>query len=240
MTKTRVRLVGRETVADRTMSFLFEKPEGFTYRAGQFADYTLIDPPESDSEGDTRGFTLASAPYESQLMATTRMRDTAFKRVMAELPLGTEVVLDAPYGSFTLPQDTKRPVVLLAGGVGITPVRSIALQAVHDETAHQIVAFYSCKNPADAAFLDELSGLAEAEKGFDLIATMTQPESAGRPWSGETGYVDAAMITRYVKDITAPVFLVSGPATMVRALRHTLTGAGVSEDDIRTEEFTGY
>jgi len=240
MTKTRVRLVGRETVAYRTTKFLFEKPEGFTYRAGQFADYTLIDPPESDSEGDTRGFTLASAPYELQLAFTTRMRDTAFKRVMAELPLGTEVVLDAPYGSFTLPQDSERPVVFLAGGVGITPVRSIALQAEHDETAHQIVVFYSCKNPADAAFLEELSALAGAAKGFDLIATMTQPASAGQPWSGETGHVDAAMITRYVNDITAPVFFVSGPATMVRALRDTLTGAGVSEDDIHTEEFTGY
>ncbi len=240
MTETRVRLVGREAVADGTMSFLFEKPEGFTYRAGQFADYTLIDPPESDSEGDTRGFTLSSAPYESHLMATTRLRDTAFKRVMAEIPLGTEVVLDAPYGSFTLPHDSKRPVVFLAGGIGITPVRSIALQAAHDATSHRIIAFYSCKNPADAAFLDELSALAKGEKGFDLIATMTQPASAGQHWSGETGYVDAAMIGGYVKDVTASVFFVSGPATMVRAMRDTLTGAGVSEDDIRTEEFTGY
>lgn len=70
----RTRLLDRQEIAEGTMAFWFEKPAGFEYKAGQFADYTLIDPPESDSEGDTRGFTLSSAPYEPRLMATTRLR----------------------------------------------------------------------------------------------------------------------------------------------------------------------
>jgi ferredoxin-NADP reductase len=76
-----VKLIEREAVADGTMAFHFEKPAGFLYRAGQFADFTLINPPETDTEGNTRGFSLASAPYEKDLQIATRMRDTAFKQV---------------------------------------------------------------------------------------------------------------------------------------------------------------
>lgn len=78
----KVKLKAREEIAAGTMAFHFEKPEGFVYKAGQFADYTLINPSETDAEGNTRGFSLASAPYEDDLMSATRMRDTAFKRVL--------------------------------------------------------------------------------------------------------------------------------------------------------------
>lgn len=130
----RIKLVDRELVADGTMSFSFEKPAGFEYQAGQFADFTLIDPPEAANGHVTRDFSLASAPYEPHLMATTRLRNSSFKRIMVGLPIGTEVLLDGPYGSFPLPHDTTRPAVFLTGGIGITPVRSIALQAAHDRT----------------------------------------------------------------------------------------------------------
>jgi ferredoxin-NADP reductase len=76
-----VRLLGREDVAESTMAFHFEKPDGFLYKAGQFVDFTLIDPPETDAEGNTRGFSLASTPYEQDLRIATRLRDTGFKRV---------------------------------------------------------------------------------------------------------------------------------------------------------------
>jgi ferredoxin-NADP reductase len=83
-------------------TFHFDKPGGFVFKAGQFCDFTLINPGETDAEGNIRGFSLASAPYERDLMFATRMRDTAFKRVLRTLEIGTEVSLDAPYGSFTL------------------------------------------------------------------------------------------------------------------------------------------
>ncbi|MEO8528296.1 MAG: hypothetical protein ABI435_04395, partial [Pseudolysinimonas sp.] len=71
MTVLRAKLVEKVEVAEGTMSFHFEKPVGFDYRAGQFADYTLLSPPETDDEGNTRGFTFASAPFEPTLMSTT-------------------------------------------------------------------------------------------------------------------------------------------------------------------------
>src|SRR5690349_12857490 len=104
-----VKLIGREDVAKGTMAFHFEKPDGFVYKAGQFADFTLIDPPENDAEGSTRGFSLASAPYEQDLQIATRLRDTAFKRVMKRQPDGTQLKLDAPYGSFTLHHNSAIP-----------------------------------------------------------------------------------------------------------------------------------
>ena len=240
MSLTRTKLVKKEAAAEGTMLFQFEKPEGFTYKAGQFADYTLIDPTDTDAEGNTRGFTLSSAPCEPNLMCTTRMRDTAFKRVLKDLPIGTEVELDAPYGSFTLHNKVDRPAVFLTGGIGITPVRSIILQSVHDKTGHRIIVFYSNKRPEDAAFLDELGRVADGEASITVVATMTEPEKSRHGWTGETGYIDQAMLARHIEGLAAPIYYLCGPAGMVTAMRSLLNSAGVDDDDIRTEEFTGY
>src|SRR5690348_10544977 len=97
-----VKPIKKEEVANETMAFHFEKPKDFTFKAGQFGDFTLLNPSETDEEGNIRGFSLSHAPYEEDLMIATRMRDTAFKRVLKNLPLGTEVKLDAPYGNFVL------------------------------------------------------------------------------------------------------------------------------------------
>jgi ferredoxin-NADP reductase len=240
MSLPKTRLLEKIEVAEGTMSFRFEKPEGFSYRAGQFADYTLLDPSETDAEGNIRGFSLSSAPFESTLMATTRLRDTAFKRVLRDLPIGTELELDAPYGSFTLHNKTSRPAVFLTGGIGITPVRSMVLQSLHDKTGHTIVVFYSNKRPQNAAFLDELQSVDTANEQLTVVATMTDPELPKDAWAGERGYVDKDMLARYVTDLAAPIYYLCGPASLVTAMRTMLGGAGVDDDDIRTEEFTGY
>ena len=166
----KVKLKAREEIAAGTMAFHFEKPEGFAYKAGQFADYTLINPPETDAEGNTRGFSLASAPYEDDLMSATRMRDTAFKRVLKTMPLGTELTLDAPYGSFTLHNNAAIPAVFVTGGIGVTPVRSIVLQAIHDQVARRIIVIDSNKRPEDAAFLNELNKPHEKNPHYTFVA----------------------------------------------------------------------
>ena len=156
MPSYKVKLKCKREIAEGTMAFHFEKPAGFVYKAGQFANCTLINPAETDAEGNSRVFSLASAPYENELMVATRMRDTAFKRVLKTMEPGTEVTLDAPYGSFTLHNNLSVPAVFLTGGIGVTPVRSIILQAIHDNVPHRILVFYSNRKPEDAAFLDDL------------------------------------------------------------------------------------
>jgi hypothetical protein len=108
-----VKLLRKDEVAAGTMAFHFEKPARFACTAGQFGDFTLLHPSETDDEGNIRGFSLASAPCEPDLMIATRMRDTAFKRVLKRLPLGTPVKLDAPYGDFVLHTTVTTPVVFL-------------------------------------------------------------------------------------------------------------------------------
>lgn len=234
------KLKRREEIADGTMLFHFEKPPGFEFKAGQFGDYTLVDPSETDAEGNIRGFSLASAPFEGDLMAATRMRDTAFKRVLKTMEIGTGLILDAPYGSFTLHNNSKIPAVFMTGGIGITPVRSIVLQAAHDKLPHKIFLFDSNKRPEDAAFLNDMRKAQIENPNFKYVPTMTAMEGSGREWHEETGYISREMLSKYISDLTAPIYYLCGPAAMVAAMRKILNDAGVDDDNIRTEEFAGY
>lgn len=236
----KVKLKSRTEIAVETMVFRFEKPEGFTYKAGQFADYTLINPTETDAEGNTRGFSLASAPYEDDLMFATRMRDTAFKRDLKAMALGTELTLDAPYGSLALHNNASIPAVFLTGGIGITPVRSILLQAMHDNVPHQIFVFDSNRRPEDAAFLAELREPRKQNPDYTFIGTMTDMKESNQEWHGETGFITKPMLLKYIADLTLPIYYIAGPSGMVTAMRMTLSEAGVNDDNIRTEEFSGY
>lgn len=233
-------LRSKEEIADGTMAFHFEKPGGFVFKAGQFGDFTLINPVETDAVGNTRGFSLASAPYEDTLMFATRMRDTAFKRVLKTMEIGTEVSLDAPFGSFTLHNNSRIPAVFLTGGIGVTPVRSIVLQAAHDNLPHKIALFYSNRRPEDAAFLDQLMEAQEKNPNYTFVGTMTEMEKSSQKWVGATGYITKPMLVKYVGDLTLPIYYIAGPAGMVTAMRKTLNEAGVDDDNIRTEEFSGY
>ena len=167
------KLLNRVEVAEGTMAFHFEKPSAFDFKPGQSADVTLLIPPETDSEGNTRTFSIASSPFENQLVFATRMRDTAFKRSLKNVSLGTEVKIDSAMGSFTLHKNSAKPAVFLAGGIGITPFLSIVRQADHDRLAHKIHLFYSNRRPEDAPFLESLQVLEKSNPNFQLICTMT-------------------------------------------------------------------
>jgi ferredoxin-NADP reductase len=240
MAAFKVRLKDRKEVAEGTMAFYFEKPAGFEFKAGQFSNFTLIDPPETDAEGNLRSFSIASAPGEEDLMVATRMRDTAFKRVLKAAALGTEVKVDGPFGSFTLHRDTSRPAVFVAGGIGITPFRSIILDATQKKLAQRLFLFYSNRRPEDAAFLSELQEIAKRNPTFQCIGTFTELEKSQQPWQGETGLIDRNMLARHLSDLAAPIYYSAGPPAMVTAMREMLLHAGVNEDDIRTEDFAGY
>ena len=130
------KLKDRKEVAEGTMAFQFEKPSGWTFKAGQYLDMTLLDPPESDAEGNVRTFSIASSPHEETLMVATRMRDTAFKRVLKTMPIGTPV--RGSSGDLILQNDSTRAAVFLTGGIGLTPFRSIVYWAAKEKLPQRV------------------------------------------------------------------------------------------------------
>lgn len=235
----KIKLLARQELAYETMGFVFGKPTGFEFKAGQSGDFTLLNPPETDAEGNTRAFSLCNPPYAKDLMIATRMRDTAFKRVLRSMPLGTELEFAGPFGSFTLHNKASRPAVFLTGGIGITPVRSMVLQAAKEKLAHKIFLFYGNKSPQEIAFFNELQDLERENRNYTFIPTIDKADSQGL-WKGNIGFINETLVKKHVSLSENPIFYMCGPAPMVLAMRQLLNGIGVDDDDIRSEEFTGY
>jgi ferredoxin-NADP reductase len=234
------KLLSRVEVAEGTMAFHFEKPARLDFKPGQSADLTLSNPPETDAEGNTRTFSIASPPFENHLLFTTRMRDTAFKRSLQKVPLGTQVKIDPPTGSFTLHKNSAKAAVFLAGGIGITPFLSILRQADHDRLPHKLHLFYSNRRPEDAPFLDVLQMLETTNPNFRLVCTMTEMSKSKREWKRETGLINQEMLSGDLTNLQGPIYYIAGPPAMVAGLRKMLVTANIDEDDIRTEDFAGY
>jgi ferredoxin-NADP reductase len=234
------KLLNRVEVAEGTMAFHFEKPPGFDFKPGQSADLTLLNPPETDSEGNVRTFSIASAPFEDQLMFVTRMRDTAFKRSLKKVPLGTVVKMDPAMGSFTLHKNAAKPAVFLAGGIGITPFSSIVRQADHDRAPQKLYLFYSNRLPEETCFIEVLQNLEKTNPKFSFIATMTDVPRSKKTWNGETRRINRDMLSKYLDDLRGPIYYIAGPPGMVGGMRKMLVESGVDEDDTRTDEFAGY
>lgn len=236
-------LSSRSEVAERTLEFGFPRPPSMAFKAGQFMDLTLLDPSETDAEGNTRGFSINSAPDDPELIFTTRLRDTAFKRVLRGLPLGVGVQLDGPFGNFTLHNNESRPAVLLAGGIGITPFRSFIRRAVHEQLGHRILLLYANRRPEDTPFLDELYGFERENRHFTFVPTMTRLSDSRASWTGETGRIDPGMILRHTKRSAThenAIYYIAGPPQMVAGLHTVVSSLGIDDDDIRMEDFAGY
>ena len=233
-------LKSKEILCKGTTALYFEKPDGFEFRAGQFADFTLHENVAVDSAGNTRTLSIASAPHESHLMVAMRIRNTGFKRVVNALPAGTPLLLKGPYGNLTLHKNTARPAVFLAGGIGITPFRSMIWQATEARSAHRIYLFYSIRHLEEAAFMEELQNIEKTNPRFKFILIITRSEQT--PFAGrvETGHITEQMLARWVPGLRTSIFYAAGPPAMVHGMRGMLNAAGVCDDDIRAEEFAGY
>src|ERR1017187_162837 len=237
---TMAKLLSRHEVAEGTTAFRFEKPSNWTFKSGQYLDMTLLDPSEMDAEGNVRSFSIASAPHEDTIMVATRMRDTAFKRVLSTMPLSAAVKIEGPSGSLILHNNVARTAVFVAGGIGITPFRSIVFRAAKEKLPHQIFLFYSNRRPEDAPFLYEVQALEKENPNYKLVASMTEMAKSHQSWHGEVGLIDREMISRYLNDAISPIYYVAGPPEMVKGLHTMINEAGVDDDNIRAEEFAGY
>src|ERR1700686_4530550 len=174
----------RDSLCTGTTCLSFEKPDGFAFKPGQFANFTLDSPIVTDAGGSTRTLSIASAPHEKDLLVAMRMRDTGFKRAVEALPIGAPFLLEGPYGNLILHRDVARPAVFLAGGIGITPFRSMIRHATEVGSMHRISLLYSIRRLEEAAFLEELREIQERNRGFKFIPTITHPDEIPHHWRG--------------------------------------------------------
>jgi ferredoxin-NADP reductase len=237
-TEYKTRLKHKEECGDGAMAFYFDKPLGFEFKAGQYIDLTLINPPHTDPDGNIRSFSLASAPADEHLQIVTKIRDTAFKRSLQQLPIHTEVELDGPFGSFTLHANRSKPAIFLAGGIGIAPFSSMIRHAVKNSET-DLYLFYSNHCPASAAFLQSLQELEKKTLNFRFIPTMTATDRLCRSWNGETGSITKEMLAKYLPRLQGAVCYVAGPPHFVDAMLRLLTFTGLGEE-VRCEQFVGY
>lgn len=232
-----VTLIDSAIIAEGTKRFQFSKPDAFSFRAGQYIDLTL-------ASGLKHAFSIASPPLHNgeindELLIATRMRGSAFKKELDALEPGDGVQIDGPFGSFFLHENAARPAVFLAGGIGVTPFYSIVQDAAYRKLPHKIVMLFSNKRPEDAPFLENLTQLAAEYSNFTFVPTMDALATSKEVWLGEAGRIDQAMVKKYLPE-GQPIFYTAGPPGMVTAMRTLLNSMGVSDDDIRFEEFSGY
>jgi ferredoxin-NADP reductase len=225
-------------VARDTMAFRFSRPVAFSFRAGQALDLILPGAQGRPDASQRHAFSLVSAPHEPDLLVATRMRESHFKKVLGSLRPGAPVELDGPFGSLVLAADSARPAVLIAGGIGITPFVSMLRDRAHVGSSRSVSLLYSNRRPEDAAFLDELRTRASQAPTFNFVPTMTDADAQSL-WTGQTRRIDADFIRFAVPDVLAPIYHLVGPPPVVEGARTSLQQLGVSEEDVRTEEFYG-
>ena len=241
MPKIVTKLIERNEVAEGTMAFALERPTTFDFKAGQYMIVTLPNPPHTDAEGNRRMFSIASPPQDTaRLLLATRMTGTALKRSLAEVPLGTPVDLSGPAGDFVLHEDASLPAVFIAGGIGITPFRSMVQDAVSRHLPHRITLIYSNRTPEGAAFHEEFACLAQTHTNLTYIPTMTQADKARQPWGGERRHVSADFLRSHIAQIATSMFYLAGPPGLVAGVTKAVSEAGVDPANVRSEEFAGY
>ena len=224
-------LANRRTVAQDTGAFTFTLDGDMPFTAGQTVDITIPLPLYADEKGNARTFSVTSSPADlPAITIATRLTGSAFKRTLLDAPMGMPVEVDGPYGSFTLHHKTSRPALFLAGGIGITPFRSMVKDATERRLAHKLVLLYSNRSRGTGAFLDDLDGWARANANVRIVPVYTDTD----------GYITADLIARETPDLSSAIAYAAGPDPFVRAMRQALLDAGVDPDDIRTEEFPGY
>lgn len=208
------------------------------FRAGQYFWVTLLDPPYEDEKGPRRHISVVTSPNERGVLGLcTRLRDSAFKRSLAELPVGAEVEVEQPKGDFVLPDETDLPLVFLAGGIGITVFRSMLRSIVEERIPHRVTLVYSNRDRESTAFLDELTELARDHNNIDLVLTMTDENE----WDGERRKIGPELLRDHLDgDLAGYRYLLAGPPAMVEAVTASLRDAGIPEERIQPERFSGY
>jgi ferredoxin-NADP reductase len=233
----KARIKEKREVAKGTLFVTFDVGgENVEFEPGQYFWVELLDPPYEDEKGPRRHITVVTSPTEGVLGLATRIRDTAFKRSLVEMPEGASVDVEQPKGSFVLPEDTSKQYVFVAGGIGITPFRSMLRYIADKGLDYDITLVYSNRDVESTAFLDELKELESVVPRCRVIFTMTDDPS----WEGDKRMLDAEVLRELLGDLESFHFMIAGPPPMAKSVEASLIEAGLSEDQVQSDSFSGY
>lgn len=209
------------------VTFIFQPAEKVTWKAGQYFHYVLHHLP-TDDRGSDRWFTIASAPFEEHIQITTRFSEkgSSFKKKLQSLEIGKKIEVTDVVGKFVI-EDPSQEYVFIAGGIGITPFRSIVKQLDHDKQPINVTLLYANRDQ-NIVFKDELEEIASRNSNF-TIHYVFSPER-----------VDEAKIKELVPDFVNKIFYVSGPEPMVDAMGELLKTMGIAEENLKQDWFPGY
>jgi ferredoxin-NADP reductase len=225
----------KQTIAEGTIYLEFTTENPISFQAGQFLEWTLINPPFSDVRGNNRNFTIAHQPNNNTIALATRLSESAFKKSLAQMNIGDEIEISDPHGSFLLPE-LGSEIIMLAGGIGITPFISQLKEIEQKHLDYKIKLLYFNRNEASTAWLTELTDLSKKLPNFEFIPIMSDSPD----WKGESGRVSAELINKYSLGFSTPTFMVVGPPKMVEATNSELMKLEIPEDKIKLEAFSGY
>jgi ferredoxin-NADP reductase len=220
-----------------TTTFRFSRPADYTFQAGQ-AFHITIPSPEGSLE---HVFSHADSPTEDHVELTTRLTGSAFKNALDSLPLGTEVTIEGPFGSFVF-QPHAPKIAFLTGGVGITPVRSM-LRYLADTggagriAGQELVLFYGCMTEDGIIYQEELDALARSVAGLRLVHVITNP---GKDWKGYSGFITAGIVRAELGDPRPWTYYIVGPPPMITAMDKVVGELGIPQTQTVTESFAGY
>ncbi len=225
-----------ERAAADTYDFVFSTPHRLAFQAGQYLEWTLgLD--HGDNRGNRRYFTVASAPTEDTVRLGVKFyrEPSAFKRALGDMAPGDTIHAAQVAGNFTLPANPEKKLAFLAGGIGITPFRSMLQYLIDKGEARPIVVLYGAETQEDIAYRDVLD-TAERRLGIPTVYAVARGTRRGQ----YAGYIDARLVKSAIPDWSERTFYVSGPQAMVKAMRHTLTGMGVHRSRIKVDFFPGF
>ncbi len=225
-------VVSSRRLTPHTHGILLKKPDGFSFRPTQFTFLTL----RTGEGADVRPMSIATSPTRPNLEYAVRTSDSAFKRAFASLLPGDSVDVQGPFGRFLLRED--RPAVLLAGGIGITPLKGMAEYAADKKLPIPVRLVYSNRTEEEIAYRSELEELERRNPRFRVLHTLTGKAPKG--WGGSVGRIGARQLQDATRGLDGPVFYICGKTSMVAEMFRLLSESGVPESDVLVEVFRGY
>jgi ferredoxin-NADP reductase/Na+-translocating ferredoxin:NAD+ oxidoreductase RnfD subunit len=233
-----LKLLGTDLLARDTYQFTFATPAGVRFTAGQYLEW-MLPHAKSDSRGMRRYFTIASAPSETNLRIGVKITEggSSFKQQLKTMLPGDTMYAAARGGDFILPSNLSEKLVFIAGGIGVTPFRSMIQHIVDTAEQRDAALLYACRTAADIAYKPLFT--AAAGHGVHTTYVLSEDPVVQGP-DIEHGMIDAAMLTKRVPDFKERTFYLSGPDAMVQAYKRLLESMGVTKSRIRTDYFPGF